>query len=101
MIKELKDSKAPGTDKMTLLLIKIGGEEITQHLNRIKGELDENLPREQAGFKSGYSTVDHLHSINQLIEKANEYNLKLCIGYIDYEKAFDSVEHRDLFTALR
>ena len=23
------------------------------------------------------------------------------IGYIDYEKAFDSVEHTDLFTALR
>jgi RNA-binding protein YlmH len=27
--------------------------------------------------------------------------LKLCVGYIDYEKAFDSVEHRDLFSALR
>ena len=36
----------------------------------------------------------------QLIEKANEYQLKLCIGYIDSKKAFDSVEH-DLFAALR
>ena len=25
----------------------------------------------------------------------------LCLGYINYEKAFDSVEHKDLFTALR
>ena len=35
------------------------------------------------------------------MEKANEYQLKLCVGYIDYEKAFDSVEQSDLFTALR
>ena len=27
--------------------------------------------------------------------------LKLCVGYIDYEKAFNSVEYSDLFTALR
>ena len=63
--------------------------------------LDENQPREQAGFRSEFSTSDHLHALNQAIEKANEYNLKLCVGYIDYEKAFDSVEHKDLFTALR
>ena len=33
-----------------------------------------------------FSTTDHLHALNQAIEKANEYNLKLCVGYIDYEK---------------
>ena len=69
--------------------------------NRIKRILDENQPREQAGFRKGFSTADHLHALKQLIEKANEYQLKLCVGYIDYEKAFDSVEHSDLFTALR
>ena len=45
--------------------------------------------------------MDHLHAVNQLIEKANEYQLDLCLGFIDYEKAFDSVEHKDLFRALR
>ena len=33
--------------------------------------------------------------------KCNEYQSKLCVGYIEYEKAFDSVEQSDLFTALR
>ena len=45
--------------------------------------------------------MDHLLAINQLIEKSNEYQLDLCIGFIDYEKAFDSIEHPDLFQALR
>ena len=69
--------------------------------NRLKKELDEHQPREQAGFREGFSTMDHLLAINQLIEKSNEYQLDLCIGFIDYEKAFDSIEHPDLFQALR
>ena len=68
---------------------------------RMESILDANQPREQAGFRKGYSTTDHLQSINQIIEKCNEYNLNLCIAYIDYEKAFDSVEHEVIFQALR
>ena len=45
--------------------------------------------------------MDHLLAINQLIGKSNEYQLDLRIGFIDYEKAFDSIEHPDLFQALR
>ena len=55
--------------------------------------LDANQPKEKAGFKKGYSTTDHLQSINQVIEEFNEFHLPLCIAYIDYEKAFDSVEY--------
>ena len=63
--------------------------------------LDENQPREQVGFRKGYSTVDHLQTINQLTEKCNEFKRPLCIGYVDYEKAFDSKEHKAIFKALR
>ena len=60
---------------------------------RIERTLNENQPREQAGFRKGYQTTDRLQALNQIIEKSNEYNLPLCIGFIDYEKAFDTVEH--------
>ena len=33
---------------------------------RLEKKLDENQPREQAGFRSKYSTTDHIHAINQL-----------------------------------
>ncbi|GFO14426.1 endonuclease-reverse transcriptase [Plakobranchus ocellatus] len=62
--------------------------------------LDENQPREQASFRKNFSTTDHLQALNQLIEKCNEYNLPLCLGFIDYEKAFDSVEHAVIVQAL-
>ena len=68
---------------------------------RIERTLDENQPREQACFRKGYSTTDHLQALNQITEKSNEYNLPLCIGFIDYEKAFDIVEHFAIFEALR
>ena len=67
----------------------------------MKRVLDENQPREQAGFRQGFSTTDHLQALSQLIEKSNEYQLPLCVGFIDYQKAFDSVEHHNLFQSLR
>ena len=68
---------------------------------RMERILDENQPRDQAGFRKGYSTTDHIYTLNQVIEKSNEYNLPLCVGFIDYEKAFDSIEHFAIFEALR
>ena len=55
--------------------------------NRMEKVLDENQPREQAGFRKKYSTVDHLQALNQVIEKSEEYQLALVIGFIGYEKA--------------
>ena len=69
--------------------------------NRINRTLDEEQPREQAGFRSGYSTQDHIHVISQLVEKQSEYNRPLCMAFIDYEKAFDSVETSAVMGALR
>ena len=47
-------------------------------LQRMIRTLDFHQPREQAGFRAGYSTIDHLQVVNQLQEKANEYNMPLC-----------------------
>ncbi|GFS08727.1 endonuclease-reverse transcriptase [Elysia marginata] len=63
--------------------------------------LDENQPHDQAGFRKAFSTTDHMHTLSQIIEKSNECNLQICLGFIDYEKAFDSVEHFAIFDALR
>ncbi|XP_048002484.1 uncharacterized protein LOC125239065 [Leguminivora glycinivorella] len=61
--------------------------------SRISRRLDEYQPKEQAGFRSGYSTVDHIFTVRQVIQKSLEYKLPLHLAFVDYEKAFDTVEH--------
>ena len=62
--------------------------------------LDQHQPREQAGFRSGFSTIDHIQVISQLQENADEYKIPLCFAFVDYEKAFDSIEFNPIFEAL-
>jgi hypothetical protein len=64
---------------------------ITKRMTKI---LDENQPVEQGGFRSGFRKLDHLQATNQLIEKVQEFNPKVFIAFVDYDKAFDSVEHK-------
>ena len=59
-------------------------------LRRMLRTLDQHQPREQAGFRSGFSTIDHIQVISQLQEKADEHKIPLCFAFVDYEKAFDS-----------
>ncbi len=69
--------------------------------NRIYTQLDENQAKEQAGFRRGYSTVDNIFVINQVIEKAREYGLKVKLMFIDYKKALDSIKHSYLWQAMK
>ena len=62
--------------------------------------LEQHQPQEQAGCRPGFSTTDHIHVVSQLQEKANKYKIPLCFAFVDYEKAFDSIEFTPLFTAL-
>ena len=61
----------------------------------------KNQPREQAGFRSKYSTTYHILAINQLKEKYREYNIPRCVAFVDYEKAFDSVQTQAMLTSLQ
>lgn len=69
--------------------------------NRLSETLEEHQSVNQAGCRSGFSTTDHLFVIQQLIEKSTEHNLDLYMGFVDYEKAFDSIEHPYLWLAMR
>ena len=70
-------------------------------LHKMIRTLDIYQPREQAGFKVGYSTIDSLHVVKQLQEKANEYSIPLCFAFVDYKKAFDSIEFEPVFEGLQ
>lgn len=67
---------------------------------RLTNKLIFYQPKEQAGFRPGFGTNDHLLSIKVLIEKCIEYNKPLILIFVDYEKAFDSVNQRRMLEAL-
>ena len=68
---------------------------------RLEKTLDENQHREQAGFRSKYSTTDHIHAINQFKEKCREYIIPLCVAFVNCEKAFDSVQTQAILTSFQ
>lgn len=70
-------------------------------LSRITTTLDENQPKEQAGFRSKFSTIDHIHVVRQIIQKYKEYNKSFYVGFVDFNKAFDSLEHSFIWQALQ
>ena len=70
-------------------------------LNRIARLLKEGSRREQAGFKAGFSTVDHIYTVTQLLEITREFHIPLCLLFIDFKKAFDSVEKKAVLNALK
>jgi hypothetical protein len=69
--------------------------------NRLAKIMDQNQASEQSGFHTKYSTVDHLHTINQIIEKTQEYRQKIYTAFIDYRKTFDSVEHTKIIDSMK
>jgi len=69
--------------------------------NRITEQLEKHQGKDQAGFRPGRSTVGHIYTLNQIIEKCNEYNTPLYMTFIDFEKAFDSVETTAILNALK
>ncbi|GBP25145.1 Putative uncharacterized transposon-derived protein F52C9.6 [Eumeta japonica] len=69
-------------------------------LNRITNTLDEHQPKEQAGFRSKFSTIDHIHTLRQILQKYSEYNKTYYIGFVDFNKAFDTLEHDYIWDAM-
>ena len=69
--------------------------------NRLSSILAEHHSPEQAVYRRGFSKIDHLHAITQVLEKTTEYNIPLYMAFVEYAKAFDSIQQRAGFQALR
>ena len=69
-------------------------------LNRVKIKVEQELSDCQAGYQSNRGTIDMLFSLQILIEKIRNSEDEAFIIFIDYSKAFDSVNHNHLFDTM-
>jgi len=66
----------------------------------LEQEFSQIETEEQAGFRAGRSTVDHIFCLRKLIEKKMAVNQPLHLLFADLEKAYDSVPLKKLWKAL-
>ena len=76
------------------VMLKILQARLQQYMNR-------ELPNVQTGFRKGRGTRDQIANIYWITEEAREFQKNIYFCFIDYAKAFDCVDHKKLWKALK
>ena len=84
-----------------IMLLSVPGKVLSRIiLSRIKSKVDKNLRPNQAGFRPGRSCADQTAALRIIIEQCCEWNASLYINFVDYEKAFDSLDRKTLWKLM-
>ena len=86
-----------------ITLLSCIGKLFTSILNeRLKVFCDDHdiINENQAGFRAGYSTIDHVFSLKVLIDLFFSGKQKLFCAFVDYAKAFDTIWRDGLWYKL-
>ena len=54
-------------------------------IDRIEGEVDCMIRKEQAGFRTGRSCIDQIFILRNIIEQCVELNSPLFINFVDFK----------------
>lgn len=68
--------------------------------DRLSSVLDSTLRREQAGFRPGRSCTDHINTLRIIVEQSNEWQSPLHLLFVDFERAFDSLDRNMMWNVL-
>ena len=67
---------------------------------RITELINNDLGLEQAGFRAGHSTMDHVFVLHHVIDFYRQKGKQLYCAFVDYSKAFDLVNRSALWYKL-
>ena len=71
------------------VMLKILQARLQQYVNREISDV-------QTGFRKGRGTRDQIANIHWILKKARAFQKNIYFSFIDYAKAFDSVDHNKL-----
>ena len=69
-------------------------------LERIKDMLERGLRKEQAGFRHNKSCIDQINTLRIIIEQSLEFQSPLYMLFVDYQRAFDSLNRAWIWEEL-
>ena len=69
-------------------------------LQRLKRIADKFYPQSRSGYRENRSTIDGIFTLRQLMEKTIEQRQNLYMVFVDFTKAFDTVNREFLFKIL-
>ena len=67
---------------------------------RERNKINPEIGEEQCGFVAGKGTSNAIYILRTLIERATEVQQDLHLCFIDYTKAFDTVDHENIIKML-
>ena len=70
-------------------------------LNRLRPQAEKIIAQEQAGFRAGRSTTEHIFNLCILCEKYRQHQQDLYHVFIDFKKTFDRVWHAALWATMK
>lgn len=68
--------------------------------NRIYHRCEESIGRSQFGFRNGFDTWEAMFSTQVLIQRCRDVNVDVYVCFVDYEKAFDTIQHEKMVNIL-
>ena len=63
--------------------------------------MESKIGENQLGFRKGRGTDNRLFTIRQIIEKRREFRKDVPFGFVDLEKALDTVPRELAFAVMR
>lgn len=67
---------------------------------RLRAQVDEYMADEQAGFRKDRSTTQQILALRLIAEKARRKNKKIYNCFVDFQKAFDSIDQSVTWAVL-
>lgn len=69
-------------------------------LSRLNPYTESIIEEQQTGFMKGRSTIDQVFLLKQVVSKYWEFNKSFCGIFIDFKKAYDSIDRDALFKKM-
>ena len=85
-----------------IMLLSVPGKVLNRViLDRLKTVVDAKLRDHHAGFRKDRSCTDQIATLRIIVEQSMEWDSSLYINFVDYEKAFDSLDRDTLWKLLQ